>query len=152
MTLPPDAALLWADYQRETGNTERLRGVDSFGDSPAMADELLGLVMAGTKRATCGLARDFADDPLRPGDHWIIVDGRGEARCILRTVSVTPTPIREVDAAFARLEGEGDLSLDWWKREHDAYFTRQGAREGFVYDDAMTGLCEVFERVWPLEG
>jgi uncharacterized protein YhfF len=31
----------------------------SFGDSPAMADELLALVLAGTKTATCGARRDF---------------------------------------------------------------------------------------------
>ena len=34
----------------------------SFGDTPEMAEELLALVLAGTKRATASLARDYGDD------------------------------------------------------------------------------------------
>ena len=30
-----------------------------FGDSPELADELLALVLAGAKTATCGALRDF---------------------------------------------------------------------------------------------
>jgi hypothetical protein len=40
----------------------------------AVADELLGLVLAGTKRATAGLVADHAHErePLpRVGGHWI---------------------------------------------------------------------------------
>ena len=33
--------------------------VEYFGDSPALADELLGLVLAGTKRATAALVDEF---------------------------------------------------------------------------------------------
>ena len=79
------------------------------------------------------------------------MDGGDVPRAIVCTVSAVPTPIREVTAEFAHTEGEGDRSLAWWKREHDAYYTRQGEREGFVYDDTMIGICEVFERVWPIE-
>ena len=89
-------------------------------------------------------------EPLpAPGDHWIITDGARVPRCILRTTNVELKPICEVDEEFARIEGEGDKSLAFWKRAHDAYFTRQGEREGFAYDNSMVGVCEQFERVWP---
>ena len=141
---------LWNDYCAATGHAGAPPVMDAFGDDPAMQDALLALVLDGTKRATCCLARDFAGgDAPRPGDHCIIMDGAGMPRCIIRTVSVTPTPIRDVTAEFAATEGEGDGSLAYWKREHDAFFTRQAAREGFGYHDGMTGLCEVFECVWP---
>ena len=144
------AEAIWADYIAATGVTEPHRGTDWFGDTPDLADKLLALVMDGTKRATCCLARDFTTEPLpAPGDHWIITDGAHVPRCILRTTHVELKPIREVDAEFARIEGEGDKSLAYWKRAHDAYFTRQGEREGFTYDDSMVGVCEQFERVWP---
>ncbi|MCF6736904.1 hypothetical protein, partial [Blastococcus sp. KM273129] len=48
--------------------------VERFGDGAALADELIGLVLAGTKRATAALVVDFLDDgqPLpRIGGHWV---------------------------------------------------------------------------------
>ena len=146
--MTPDA--LWTAYCTATGHSGSPRGTDWFGDDPVMADTLLALVMDGTKRATCGLARDYADEPLPArGDHWIITDGARVPRCIIRTTRVELVPIREVTPEFAAIEGEGDGSLDYWKREHDAFFTRQAAREGFSYSDAMIGVCEQFECVWP---
>ena len=142
---------LWDAYCSATGHAGHYRDVDAFGDDPAIADALLALVLAGTKRATCSLARDYADAPLpAPGDHWVITDGAGVPRCIIRTTRVELVPIREVDAAFAAVEGEGDGSLAYWKREHDAYFARQARREGFAYDDGMVGVCERFACVWPV--
>ncbi len=46
----------------------------SFGDNPTLADELLALVLAGHKTATC----TTPDDPnmSRPGERWIVLDGR----------------------------------------------------------------------------
>ena len=144
------AERLWADYCATTGHSGPLPEVDRFGDSPQLADELLALVLAGTKRATCGLLRDYSGTPPPVGEHWIITDGQGVPRAVIRTTRTEVRPIRDVPASFARREGEGDLSLAWWKREHDAFFTRQAAREGFVYSDAMPGVMEDLERVWPL--
>lgn len=146
--MTPEA--LWGEFCAATGHAGEPRGVDQFGDDPGMADELLALVLAGTKRATCCLARDFADTPLRPGDHWIITDGDGLARAITRTDAVEVVAIREVTEEMAWTEGEGDRSLAYWKAAHDAYFERQGEREGFDYDDAMLGLFERFTCVWPV--
>ena len=148
--LTPAAQAFWNDFCQATGESRPLRGVDQFGDEPAMADELIQLVIDGTKRATCCLARDFTDEPLpTPGDLWIMTDGHAAPRCIIETTHVELKPIREVTAEFAFIEGEGDKSLAFWKAAHDAYYTRQGAREGFTYDDSMIGVCEQFRCIWP---
>lgn len=146
------AQKLWGEYCAATGHSGDLPEVDQFGDTVEMADELLALVLQSTKRATCSLARDFstADRP-KHGDHWIITDGAGHAACIIRTTKVDLVRICDVTEAFAFTEGEGDKSLSYWKSEHDAYYTRQAAAEGFVYDDKMIGVCEEFERVWPID-
>jgi uncharacterized protein YhfF len=124
----------------------------SFGDTPKLADELLNLVIAGTKRATTSLPRDYASSGLpKPGDFSIVLDGRGTPRCILRTVGVEVKTMGEVDARFAWDEGEGDRSLAWWKSAHARYFKRQGARDGFEVDDATMVVLERFEVVWPPE-
>lgn len=145
-----NADALWANYCAETDETGPTPPVDVFGDDPAMNDALLALVLDGTKRATCCLARDFVDGDLpKVGDYWIIADGAGTQRAIIRTSHVELRQIRAVDAKFASIEGEGDKSLAYWKREHDAYFQRQATAEGFVYDDSMVGVCEQFDCVWP---
>ena len=148
--ITPAAQAFWDAFCKETGHTGQPRGVDGFGDDPDMANELIELVIQGIKRATCCLARDFTDEPLpAPGDLWIMTDGQNTPRCIVETTHMELTPIREVKAEFAFIEGEGDKSLAYWKREHDAYYTRQGEREGFTYDDSMIGVCEQFRCIWP---
>ena len=128
--------------------------VCAFGDSAKMADELADLVLHGPKRATASLRRDFSDDgePLpRVGDHVVVVDGAGQPLLIWRTTDVQIKPFREVDAAFAFDEGEGDRTLDDWLRLHRAYFAREAARGGFKFDEGMETVFERFAVVWPRE-
>ena len=144
------AQRLWKAYCSATGYEGPLPDIDQFGDTQALGDELLALVLDGTKRATCCLARDFSlETRPKPGDHWIITDGKGQASCIIKTTQIEFVRICDVTAEQAFIEGEGDKSLAYWKSEHDAYFTRQAAREGFRYDHKMIGIFERFEKVWP---
>lgn len=120
----------------------------SFGDSPELADELLALVLAGKKTATCGALRDYGGDEPVPqvGRRDIVLDGRGEPAAVIETVSIEMKRFDEVDADFAAMEGEGDLSYDYWRTAHEAYFTRTG---GFSPD--MILVCERFRLVETLD-
>jgi len=121
---------------------ERYRHLRSFafGDSPALADRLLELVIAGLKTATCSTE----DEPntSSPGERWIVRDGRGEPRCVIETTEVTYRRFPEVDAAFAHDEGEGDRSLAFWRDAHRAYFGRLGR-----FSEDMMLMCERFRLV-----
>jgi uncharacterized protein YhfF len=118
---------------------EKYRGLRSFafGDSPALADELLDLVMKGVKTATCSTE----DEPnmSAPGERWIVRDGQGNSACVIETTEVSFRRYLEVDAAFAHDEGEGDRSLDYWRAAHRRYFTRLGR-----FSDDMMLMCERF--------
>ena len=46
---------LWQAYCAANNIEGPLPDLDWFGDTPAMADELLALVLIGTKQATCEL-------------------------------------------------------------------------------------------------
>ena len=85
----------------------------SFGDSPEMADELASLVIAGKKRATCGSFASYQAEerPVTPGAVHIVLNGAGEAVCVIRTLSLRLIRFNEMSAELAALEGEGDLSL-----------------------------------------
>jgi uncharacterized protein YhfF len=128
--------------------------VDGFGDNPALADQLLGLVLSGTKRATASLVADYADagEPLpRIGGHWVACDGTGRPRCILRTTELRLGPLHSVDDAFAWDEGEDDRTRASWLREHERYFRRtEAARSrGWTGDEEV--VFERFTVVWPPE-
>ena len=140
----------WRDYLDHAGAVADDYAVCSFGDNPDDAAELAALVLAGTKRATASLARDYPDDGLpRPGDHVVVVGGDGRPCCIWRTREIRIGPMRTVDAAFAWDEGEGDRSLDDWLRGHREYFGAQAQREGFVFDDGIEVVFERSHLVWP---
>jgi uncharacterized protein YhfF len=116
----------------------------AFGDNPALADELLDLVMKGIKTATCSTE----DEPntSSPGEQWIVLDGSGQPRCVIESTEVTYRKFREVDAAFAHDEGEGDRSLAWWRDAHRRYFGRLGR-----FNEDMTLMCERFRLVEVLD-
>ena len=81
-----------------------------FGDSPELADELLALVLSGRKTATCGALRDYGGAEPMPevGRRDVVLDGSGRRAAVIETVEAIVRRFDEVDADFARDEGEGD--------------------------------------------
>jgi uncharacterized protein YhfF len=112
----------------------------AFGDGPALADELLDLVMKGVKTATCSTE----DEPntSAPGERWIVLDGSGRPSCVIETTEVSYRRFGEVDASFAYEEGEGDRSLSYWRAAHRNYFGRLGK-----FSEDMMLMCERFRLV-----
>lgn len=115
----------------------------AFGDTAELATELVGLVIDGTKTATAGPLSDYdpevatlvvqgdleaaaevdpaelSGEPLpEPGSMWIACDGGGHPRALVETRAVDVVPFDEVSVEHAAAEGEGDLSLDYWRRAH----------------------------------
>lgn len=89
-----------------------------------MADELLALALKGQKTATASshLMYDEDEDIPYAGAYSVVLDGQGEARAIIKTISVEVIPFNEVAEGFAYLEGEGDRSLEYWQEVHEAFF------------------------------
>lgn len=119
-----------------------------------MADELVELVLNGDKRATAGALWSYEEEgePVpRAGDYSVVLDGAGRARCVIRTTSVDVVPFSEIDDDFAAAEGEGDLSLDSWRRDHWHFFTVELAALGRSPEPDMPVVCERFELVYPLK-
>ena len=113
---------------------------DRFGDDPAMQDELAALVIAGRKTATC-FAESAGPTPAT-GDRAVIENGSGQPVCVIETVALRRCPFDQVDEHHASNEGEGDLSLSYWRDVHRAYFTRQG-----TFSEDMMLVCENFRLV-----
>ena len=120
--------------------------VEPFGDTAGMADDLAGLVVSGTKRAT---ASPVVEGVPPDGAHWVLLDGRGEAVAVLRTTEIRIDRLDSVDDQFAWDEGEGDRTRDWWLDAHRGFFRRRHPDEADV--DAMPTVFERFRVVWPPE-
>lgn len=145
-------ARYWAEFCARSGVAETTTyDVVRFGDSDEMADRLLALVRTGPKRATAGLLEDYDDaEPVPEVDAYsVIVDGSNTPACVIQTTDVAIKPIREVDAAFAWDEGEGDRSLAYWMNAHTNCFTRRLAEQNRTFTDDMPVVLERFAVRWP---
>jgi uncharacterized protein YhfF len=112
----------------------------SFGDSPALADELAALVLEGTKTATCWAAVEGQKTEV--GKRWTVLSGDSKPLAIIETVELTQRRFHEVDVAFAFDEGEDDRTLESWRQAHRRYFTRLGQ-----FAEDMLLWCERFRVV-----
>jgi uncharacterized protein YhfF len=124
---------------------------EGWGDSPALADELGALIVQGTKTATCSALWEWEAEgnPIpKTGYLTIALDGRGKPLCIVETIEISIHKYNEVDADFARDEGEGDLSLNYWREAHRNYFSRVLKKIGKEFSEEMPLVCERFRVIY----
>ncbi len=123
---------------------------EGFGDGVALADELGGLVASGIKTGTCSSLWEWQAEgnPIpEVGLVTIVLDGKGQPLCIIETTEVTQRRFDEVDADFARAEGEGDLSLEYWRNAHQTFFSRTLPKIGMQFSTDMPLVCERFKLI-----
>jgi uncharacterized protein YhfF len=124
---------------------------EGWGDSPQMADELGGLIAAGTKTATCSALWEYEAEgsPLpETGSKSIVLDGYSDPLCIVETTEVEVRAYNEVDDRFAYEEGEGDRSLEYWREAHWRFFSRTLPNIGKEPTPDMPLVCERFRVVY----
>ncbi|QHM75165.1 hypothetical protein C7M52_01114 [Mixta theicola] len=115
-----------------------------MGDSPQLANELADLIVKGIKTASCGSFASYQQEEFAPriGSYNIILDGQDTPVCVIRLVSMRLIRFCDVTEEFARKEGEGDLSLEYWRKEHQRFFTAEGS-----FSENMELIAEEFEVV-----
>lgn len=119
-----------------------------LGDSPELNAELSGLVMAGEKTATASLLWEWeydGDTLPSPGQCDALLGWSNELVGIISAVRISVVPFREVSEEFAALEGEGDLSLEFWRRVHWLCFERVCGKLGREASEEMPVVCQEFK-------
>ena len=116
----------------------------TFGDGPELADRLAALIVAGVKTATC--SDTGIEPPPVEGERGCLMSGDGRPVAILQTETVTRMKFADMSEELAALEGEGDLSLEYWQSAHREYFTRNG-----VFAEDMDVFFETFRLVEVLD-
>ena len=124
--------------------------LDCYGDSEALSKELLALIRTGQKRAGTsllwGVEADGEELP-KPGDIEVVLDFQHVPVLVTRIKTVEVVSFSQVTAAYAAIEGEGDGSLEYWRKGHWAFFSRECARIGRQPSEDMPVVCCVFELV-----
>jgi uncharacterized protein YhfF len=124
-----------------------------FCDNESSADQLVRLVLQGIKTATCGMVWSYeAEGEKLPekGDISIITNWEGEPLCIVETTQAVIKKYNEVGASHAYEEGEGDRSLEYWRKVHWEVFSRECAALGKEPNEDMPLLCERFRILFPV--
>ena len=134
---------MWREYGGE-GSYEAW----AFGSVP---DKLAHLVVEGKKRATSSALPVYeteGEDVPKAGDISIILYSDDSAACIIKTTAVTILPYDEVTEKMAALEGEGDLSLEYWREVHLEFFTDEMESAGLSFNEKMPVVFEEFEVIY----
>lgn len=115
-----------------------------MGDSPELANELADLIKKGIKTASCGSFSSYQQEETAPriGSYNIVLDGQNAPACVIRLISLRVVRFCDVTDEFARKEGEGDLSLEYWRNEHQRFFARE-----VDFSEEMELIAEEFEVV-----
>lgn len=115
------------------------------------ADLLGRLVLEGKKTATASakIFYDIEKEELpKVGAYSIILDSQNQPLCIIETCKVYVTPFNQVSSEQAYKEGEGDRSINYWRKVHRAFFTNELKTINLEFKDNMEVVCEEFEVVY----
>ena len=115
------------------------------------ADELARLTADGIKTATASaypLYQLEQEELPKVGEYNVILLTDETALCVTKTTKVSLVPYRNVSEEHAFREGEGDRSLSYWRRVHEAFFTEELASVGLTFTENMVVVCEEFQVVF----
>lgn len=102
-------------------------------------DELIKLVLSGSKTATSSIYNENLLPKI--GDREILIFDNEKEACITVIKKIIITEFKNVTKELAFLEGEGDKSLEYWKKVHFEYF--KSIKSDFNGNDKI--LFEIFE-------
>lgn len=127
--------------------------VDSyyFCSDEESANNLAALVLQGEKRATAGLLWSYEaeNEPIpEVGQLSVITNWNEDPQCIVEITDVEVKPYNEVTAEFAFIEGEGDKSLEYWRRVHWEFFSMECKELGKTPSEDMLVILEQFRVIW----
>lgn len=124
---------------------------DYFCNDEKNTNELAELVNKGIKTATCSpyIYFEINKEKLpQKNDLSIIIDWYKKPICIIKTKNIEIKKFKDISKEFAKKEGEGDLSLNYWKKVHKDFFNNYLLSIGLSFNKEMKLVCEEFEKIY----
>lgn len=144
---------MWAAYilEKPCYQNENYEAWCYGSDTP---DLLAELTVSGVKTATASAYPFYEYENCelpKVGEHNIILDKKGLALCIIKTIHVSVVPFVQVPAEHAYKEGEGDRSLQYWRTVHAKVFADELAEINMHFSEDMLVVCQEFQVVFPVK-
>lgn len=143
----------WKEFQKnnpEYINTPQPQSF-FFCDNKKDADECAELVVKKIKQATSPSAWWFKKNNEsfpKIGDLAIVTNWNGEPKAIIRTKKTEVVKFKDITPKYAYTEGEGDKTLEYWKKTHWEYYTNEMKEFNESPSEDMEIVCEYFETIW----
>lgn len=151
----PSVKKMWNKYLRSIGENPENTFLEysswHFEITKESAEHLANMVIEEKKKATAASLwverHDHGKIPMI-GEYSVITNFDGVAKCIIQTKAVEIVSFKDVSKEFAQIEGEGDKSLEYWRKVHEIYYTKECERIGKVFTEDMPVICEQFDLVF----
>ncbi|MBT0587050.1 ASCH domain-containing protein [Alteromonas oceanisediminis] len=157
LTDAPQAVLdFWQDFlSTKTGQDEsfttRFYEWFHFDDNEEDAMKWAAMALAGRKRGTASLLDSYIyfSKPLpNVGSLSIVTDWHSNPIAIIETTNIDIQTFANVSEEFAMIEGEGDGTLQWWRKSHWRYFQNEAKSFGFEFSHSTKIVCEQFKVIF----
>ena len=127
------------------GETARYFHPMSIGSAPQTADQGALLILNGTKTLTSSPFWDYPDGKIPfVGALGVLLDGSRRPRGIVETTRVEIMPFGALTEEMARAYGEGERTVEWWRRVMGAFYRASAARHCEVLTDDTSLIWEWF--------
>ena len=77
----------------------------------------------------------------------IITDWNKVPKAIILTTKIELIKFNEITTKFAQREGEGDKSLDYWRKVHKIYYNREMQDYKGEFSEDMIIVCQYFKTI-----
>lgn len=135
----------------ETAKKYTSFSADYFCGDEYNANVCADLILRGEKRASCSLEYWYSHEgePMPEVGHLqVVTNWDGKPICIIELTSVSKCKYSDVTAEFATEEGEGDKSLNWWRKAHWKFFSLECKELGIKPTEDMLLVLERFKVVY----
>lgn len=138
---------MWRSFSEKNGLENEGYEAWAYGDD---SDKLAELTLNGIKTATCSAYYWYeveGEELPKEGEYSVILNSNEEAVCVTKTTKVYIERFKNISKEHAYKEGEGDRSLEYWRKVHKDFFTKELSEVGIEFSEDMELVCEEFETV-----
>lgn len=142
---------MWSIFSKENNLENEEYEAWAYGDSP---DKLAELTLNGIKTATCSAYYWYdaeGEELPKVGEYSVILNSKEEAVCVTETTRIYVERFKDISEEHAYKEGEGDRSLEYWRKVHTDFFTKELGEVGVSFSEEMQLVCEEFKVVYKQE-
>lgn len=139
---------MWEIFSKENNLENEEYEAWAYGDDPG---KLAELTVKGIKTATCSAYywyENGGEELPKEGEYSVVLNSSDEAVCVTKTVKVYKERFKNISEEHAYKEGEGDRSLEYWRKVHRDFFTRELSEAGAEFNEDTELVCEEFKVVF----